>query len=194
MTESDFLRIAADRRTVQVRISYPADGNLPASVQDAQALLLWREEANPAVESSRGGWRVLLLLGAGSWEPRLVQLDWLTAGAPTNADEEAAPVFLERLDTATASARATVEALCLAARDGVRLRMHYRKVGGGAPEWRDVTPTGIKGGTVYTVDHDREDATRGFKLAGILIVEAKTERVPRWDGAMYSIPGEEVPF
>lgn len=194
MTEIEFRRIAAARRIAHVRVSYPADGNLPASVLDAPALLLWREEANPAVETSRGGWRVLLVLGAGSLEPRLVQLDWLTADATTGADEEVAPVSLERLDTATASARETVEALCLAARDRVRLRMFYRKVGGGAPEWRDVTPTGIKGGTVYTEDHDREGAVRGFKLDGILRIEAKSERVPRWDGAMYQIPGEEVPF
>lgn len=190
MTESEFRSYAAARCIVDARIDYPPDGNLPASCIETQAILLWREEANPEVESSRGGWRVLLLL-AGAWEPRLVQVDWLTVRATGKTVD---PVDLRLVDTALAARVETVEALCLAVRDGVRLRMQYRKVGGGAPEWRDVTPTGIKGGTLYTTDHDRGDAVRGFKLDGILVIEAKSERVPRWDGAMYQMPGEEVPF
>lgn len=189
MTEIDFRRIAADRRIAHVRVSYPAEGNLPASVSEGQALLLWKEEADPSVEHSRSGWRVLLL--GEVVVTRLVQLDWIEASPSGQVVD---PVDLAHLDAATALQRETVEALCLAARDRVRLRMFYRKVGGGAPEWRDVTPTGIKGGTVYTEDHDREGAVRGFKLDGILRIEAKSERVPRWDGAAYALPEVEIPI
>lgn len=190
MTESEFHRLAANRQIVDVRIDYPPDGQMPASSIETHALLLWYEAANHAVESSRSGWRVIVINGQVV-SPRLVEVGWLTV---LGAGRAVPPVQLARVDAAVATSVEMMEALCLAIRDSVRLRMEYRKVGGGPPEWRNINPTGIKGGTLYADDHDRGGAVRGFKLDGVLVIEAKGERVPRWDGAMYSIPGEEVPF
>lgn len=190
MTESEFHRLAANRQIVDVRIDYPPDGQMPSSTIETHALLLWYEAANRAVESSRSGWRVLVINGQVV-SPRLVEVGWLTV---LGAGRAVPPVQLERVDAAVATSVGVMEALCLAIRDSVRLRMQYRKVGGVAPEWRDVTATGIKGGTLYADDHDRGGAVRGFKLDGILAIEAAGDRVPRWDGSMYAIPGEGSPF
>ncbi len=189
--------LAASRRLALFRV--PLVATAPGgSMVLLDAVILWPVAPTPENKLTRDdAWLVLAHESPDIWSTRLVfAADAELLDASTDV---VIPAIHVDMPVSAANARHLAESIALACRDGLRVSFRYHKVGGGPVEQRAGRALGTKGVLLFLEDADRLDGagkaqTRSFRIDGIAAFHpTEAERIPRWDGAGYSVPAVIVP-
>ena len=177
-------KLAADRRTtlVSMPIRRASEARYTMAV-----LILWHEPATPENRHTRPDvWRCLVLDRATDWRPVLLHAaDLALVEMRTDGSEDLRPfppvdltVPVSRTD-----ARPLAEAVCLAARDRLRVEFSYRK-DGHPIEQRAGVAVGVRDDLLFVEDASRSGQLRSFRLDRIAALRC-VGSVPTWDGMEY---------